>query len=595
MAVPLLMVAFTVARPEPLPEPGPGPELELSFDQSTALSFTLEMARNYPDRVPGTAGAARAESWVTKRFDDVGLTAQRDEFEANLPGLGKTKLVNIAAVAPGASPATIVIIAHRDNSGVSPGANNNASGTGALLELARNIDTTVRQQTVVFLSTDGGAYGAAGARHFAQHPEILRRFVGSTAFPAAVVVLDAIAGTEPPLLLFSGNSPRSPAPTLVATAAATIQREAGKPPEVPRAASQLVSLGFPFTLHEQGPFVSEGTPAITITTGGERSGAPDADTIEAVTPARLGELGRAAQDLMLRLDASPELAQGTQSYIYIGERMIRGWAVKFLLIALLIPVIIATVDLFARCRRRHVSLIRAFRSLGTRVMLWLWIGLLFGLFAVVGLLADGAGKPIDPDSETARSWPVVVLVALLVLSTLGWLAARPGLAGDGPASRSEELGGHLAGMLVLIGVSIVVAASNPYALLFVLPSLHAWLWLPHIPRSRLSSRLALYAAGFAGLFLLVASFAVRLGLGLDAIWYLLALTASGYVALPVVLSALVWFAVAQHMGAIATGRYAPYSSSSETGVIGQTAGAAFHRLRRRKEPEEELPRLRSVD
>ena len=595
VAVPLLIVAFTVARPEPLPEPGPGPELELSFDQSTAVSLTLELARNHPDRVPGTAGAARAESWIIKRFDDVGLTAQRDEFEAELPGLGKTKLANIAAVAPGPSPGTIVFIAHRDNSGSSPGANDNASGTGALLELARNIDTTVRQQTVVFISTDGGAYGGAGAKRIAEHPEILKRFVGGAAFPVAVVSLDAIAGSDPPLLLFGGDSPRSPAPTLLATAVATIEREAGQPPEVPRVASQLVSLAFPFTLHEQGPFISEGVPAITITTSGERAAAPDEDTVETVTPARLGELGRAAQDLMLRLDASPELAQGTQSYVYVGDRMLRGWALQLLLIALLVPVLVATVDLFARCRRRHVSLIRAFRSLGTRVVLWLWIGLMFGLFALVGLLADGSGRPIDPESETARTWPVVVLVTLLVLSTLGWLAARPGLAGDGPASRSQELGGHLAGMLALIGVSLVVAASNPYALIFVLPSLHAWLWLPHIPRTRRSSRLALFAAGFAGLFLLVASFAVRLGLGLDAIWYLLALVSTGYVALPVVLAALVWFAIAQHMGAIAVGRYAPYSSSSETGILGHAAGAALQRVRRRREPDEELPRLRSVD
>ncbi len=572
--MPLLIVAFTLARPEPLPEPGPGPELELSFDQSTALILALEMARNYPDRVPGTEGAARAESWMIKRFDDVGLTAQRDAFEADLPGLGKTKLANIAAVAPGPSPGTIIFVAHRDNTGKSPGANDNASGTGALLELARNINTTVRQQTVLFLSTDGGAYGGAGAKRFAEHPEILKRFVGGAAFPVAVVSLDAIAGSDPPVLLFSGDSPRSPAPTLLATAAASIEHEAAQPPEVPRGISQLVSLAFPFTLHEQGPFVSEGIPAVTITTGGERATAPDDDTVKAVTPARLGELGRAAQDLMLRLDASPELAQGTQSYIYVGERIIRGWALQLLLIALLVPVIVATVDLFARCRRRHVSLLRAFRSLAMRAVLWLWIGLLFLLFSVVGLLGDGAGRPIDPSADGARSWPVVVLIVLLVLSTLGWLAARPGLAGDGPASRSEELGGHLAGMLVLIGVSLVVAASNPYALIFVLPSLHAWLWIPHVPRDQRSSRLALFAVGFLGLLLLVVSFAIRLGLGLDAIWYLLALVSSGYVAVPVVLAALVWAATAQHMGAIATGRYAPYSSSSETGPLGQAAGAA---------------------
>ena len=41
------------------------------------------------------------------------------------------------AVAPGQSPDVIVVMAHRDDTGVGPGANDNASGTAALLELAR--------------------------------------------------------------------------------------------------------------------------------------------------------------------------------------------------------------------------------------------------------------------------------------------------------------------------------------------------------------------------------------------------------------------------------------------------------------------------
>jgi hypothetical protein len=598
VAVPLLVIAFTIARPEPLPEPGPGPELELSFDQSTALSLGVELARNYPDRVPGSAGAARAESWIIKRFDDVGLTAQRDPFEADLPGLGRTELANVAAVAPGPSPGTIIVIAHRDNAGLSPGANDNASGTGALLELARDVDTTVRQQTILFLSTDGGAYGGVGAAHFAEHPELLKRFVGSAAFPVAVVNLDGLAGPDKPLLLFGGDSPRSPAPTLLATADAAIEREAGKTPNVPSAFSQLVSLGFPFTLHEQGPFVSRGIPAITITTGSERPARPDEDTVEALTPARLGELGRAAQDLMLRLDASPELARGTQSYLYVGSRLVRGWALQLLLLALVVPVLVATIDLLARCRRRHVALGPALRSLASRFGLWLWGGAVFAFLALSGLLADGGARAIDPGSPAAHTWPVAALVVLLLLSALGWLVVRPGLAGRGSATRPEELGGHLAVMLVLLAVSVVVAAVNPYALLFVLPSLHAWLWLPHLSRESRTARVALYAAGFAGPLLLVGSVAVRLGTGLDAIWYLVALVSVGYVALPLVLAVLLWGAAAQQMGAIAFGRYAPYPPAAERperGPLRETLQRGRLALRRRRDGEDEEPRLRSVD
>ncbi len=66
-------------------------------------------------------------------------------------------------------------MAHRDDLGLSPGANDNASGTGALIELARNVASTTLAHTLVFLSTDGGAYGSLGAAEFARDPEFLRR------------------------------------------------------------------------------------------------------------------------------------------------------------------------------------------------------------------------------------------------------------------------------------------------------------------------------------------------------------------------------------------------------------------------------------
>ena len=69
-----------------------------------------------------------------------------------------------------------MITAHRDNSGEGPSANDNASGTGALIELARSYasvgGTTLAQaqpaHTLVFVSTDGGAFGALGAARFAR-------------------------------------------------------------------------------------------------------------------------------------------------------------------------------------------------------------------------------------------------------------------------------------------------------------------------------------------------------------------------------------------------------------------------------------------
>ena len=80
-----------------------------------------------------------------------------------------------------------------------------------------------------------------------------------------------------------------------------------------------------------------------------------------------GELGRAAQNLVGSLDAGLELAQGTTSYIYLGTRIVRGWAIELVLLTALLPFLIGAVDLFARCRRRRIPLAPAARSLRSRL------------------------------------------------------------------------------------------------------------------------------------------------------------------------------------------------------------------------------------
>jgi hypothetical protein len=118
-------------------------------------------------------------------------------------------------------------------------------------------------------------------------------------------------------------------------------------------------------------------------------------------------------------------------------------------------------------------------------------------------------------------------------------------------------------MLGLAVVALVVAAQNPFALIFVLPSVHAWLWLPHASDRGRVVALGVYAIGLLGPALLLGSFAFRFHMGLDALWYVLALTSVGYVPVTLVLSFLGWGAVAAQAGALAIGRYAPYPAKHE--------------------------------
>jgi len=589
VAIPLLIAAFAVKKAPTLPPPNLPP----AFDTTAALDLTDELAGSIPNRKPGTPGARRAAGWVASKFELEGFTATRDRFTVDIPGMGPTKLENVVAIAPGRSPQAIVLMAHRDNTGVGPGANDNASGTGAMLELARmyaslgvssgSTPGSRPAHNVIFVSTDGGAYGALGAYRFATHSPYRHRVL-------AVVDVDAIAGKGTPAVQFAGDAPRSPPATLVQTAATRLKEQGPGEPRHPGAFGQIIDLGFPFNLYEQAPLVGRGISAVTLTTAGNRPSSSVLDTPDRLNVRRLGQMGRATQLLLGSLDQGLELTAGSSSYVFLGSRFLPGWALQLVLIAMLVPFLTATVDLFAYCRRRRIRLIGSIRSYVRRLGFWAWVGLAFLFLTLVGAWPRGVALPPNLSTTAAGKWPAVGLVGLLLLASVGWLISRERLLPRRPVRTEERLAGYTGALLALAVLSLLTAASNPFALIFILPSLHTWLWLPQVRDRGPWVRLALLAAGFVGPFLLIGSMAWRFGLGLDAPWYLMELTAIGYVPLPAVAIFLAWLAVGGQLIALEVYRYAPYPTAAERAGHGPLRAGA-RRLtdkRQREYPEDEL-------
>jgi hypothetical protein len=562
VALPLLLAAFSVERPAPLPSTN----LPAAFNREAAFSLATDLASSYPNRFPGSAGALGAANWLREQLRPYGYQLQREPFEATIPGYGRVRLENLLAVAQGRSSRVILVMAHRDDTGAGPGANDNASGTAALIELARAYASPgaaaggarrVRSNyTLVFLSSDGGAFGSLGAADFAAHSPYRNDVV-------AAIDLDAIAAPAPLRLQLAGDRPRSPAASLVETAASQIQLETGAAPSRPSALQQLVDLGFPFSVRGQSPLVARAIPAIGITSGGDRPPASFADTPGRLDSARLGQAGRAAQRTIDTLDQGLNLAQGSTSYVYLGSRIVRGWAIELVLIAALLPYLAAVVDLFARCRRRRIPVAPALRSYRSRLGFWLWSGAIFGLFALTGVWPDGAPRPPALESSAARHWPAIGLLALGGLMLAGWLVGRERLIPRRPVRPTEQLAGHTAALLALGVVALLVVATNPFALLFLLPSLHVWLWLPQVRDRPAWTRAAVLVLGFAGPALLLGSFASRYGLGLDAPWYVAELFSLGYAPAFLFVIGLGWLAGAAQLTALTAGRYAPYPAASE--------------------------------
>jgi hypothetical protein len=556
VGLPLLLLAFSVARPTALGLR----DLPPAFDKNTTATIAGDLASNYPDRRPGTPDARGATAWFRRQLSPYGFNVRSDPFTATINGR-RTTLVNLVTEKPGTglSPPEIVVMAHRDDSGPGGGLNDNASGTAALIELARSYAPSAAAQrilvpyTLVFLSTDGADDGARGAAHFAAaqagHANIL-----------GVINLDSIGGPGRPRLVLGADTARSPTPGLVETLRSALAHEGNGEPLRPSGLQQLVSLGFPFDPYEQAPFVSRGIPAVTLTTAGARPPAAQTHGTERLDRRHLGIVGLAAQDAVDAMEQGVSLAQGPASYVFLGQRVIRGWAIEIVLVAMLLPFLAAAVDLFARCRRRRIRISPALRSYRSRLGFWAWVGAIFVVFAWIGLWGgDGRHAP----SLSSVSWPGGALVALVLLAGAGWLVARSRLLPRRQIRPEERLAGHSAALLALGVVGLLVAATNPFSLLFILPSLHAWLWLPQVQTRHPVLRASVFLAGFAGPAYLVWTFATHYKLGWDAPWYVAELFAVGYAPLPLLVIGLAWLAAAGQLAALASDRYAPYPAPEE--------------------------------
>jgi Peptidase family M28 len=554
----------------------PRSSLEPLFDGESAATFARTLSVEYPSRVPGSEGADQATRWYEQTVRALGLTAEGDTWSENLADLGTVRLHNVVTVVPGRSDETIVVVAHRDNAGTARSFGDNSSGTAALIELASGFapqeagPAPLPQRTLVLVSTDAGAYGGAGAERFAQTSPLARAAI-------ATIVLDGLGGSGRPRLAIAGDEPVSPARALVRTAAARVQEQVGVTASLPSVPEQLVDLGMPFAGGEQGRFLGHGIAALTLTTSepGEPS-VPAGDPPGVLDVRRLGQLGRATEALLNSLDASVGGAFRTPDSLFLGDRAASGWTVRLTLVLAVVPFALGLVDLVVRGRRRRLPFRPAVRALRRRLGVALFGGLLVWLGAIAGVFPTGAPLPLPPLADVLDEPPILGLAILGFVFVIAWFVARDRLAPTRPVSAGERLAGHAVALATVGVVAVGVGLTKPYALVFVLPSLYAWLWLPL--ERRLWQRIVLFLVGLAGPLTALFVLASELGISvIGALLYVIGLTTVGYLSLGSALLFLAWAAAAAQIGALAFGRYAPYAGGAEPpppGIVRRRVRAA---------------------
>ncbi|MEV0235158.1 M20/M25/M40 family metallo-hydrolase [Nonomuraea sp. NPDC050786] len=167
-----------------LAPPAPrGPDSPADSFSATRAREHLETIARAPHPV-GSAEHARVRDHLVSSLRALGLDVRVQEGVGVLPidhdgvvPMGRMR--NIVATRPGTDPTgQVVLAAHYDSVAAAPGASDDGAGVATLLEVARALPPSARND-VVFLFTDGEEAGLLGAEAFARQ-----------ATPGTVVVLN---------------------------------------------------------------------------------------------------------------------------------------------------------------------------------------------------------------------------------------------------------------------------------------------------------------------------------------------------------------------------------------------------------------------
>lgn len=154
----------------------------------------------------GSENIKRVQAYITNTLTQAGLSIREDRFTAATP-LGPRDMTNLIAVSPGRLTDIIAICAHYETKFFSDftfvGANDNCSGTGLLLELARVIasrDSLPLEFTYWFIFFDGEeaflTWTESDSLYGSRHLVKLLRESGEIYRLKALILLDMIGDKD---------------------------------------------------------------------------------------------------------------------------------------------------------------------------------------------------------------------------------------------------------------------------------------------------------------------------------------------------------------------------------------------------------------
>lgn len=236
-------------------------------------------AESLGGRAAGSPGGAAAASWIDLQFREAGLESLGGTYLYGFRNSGKM-CRNVIGAIPGTSSSVVILMAHYDNYGrlgdtFYPGADSNASGVAALLQIARMFKRMKECHksygaTLVFVALDAKEKDLAGAADL--WTRIQGGRLGFKAEDISMVVnLDQLGSTMSPIT--KGN----PNYLMMLSEESTGRRSALRSAEKTQHIG--LELGFDYygskdftklfyrTISDQKVFLEHGIPAVMFTSG----------------------------------------------------------------------------------------------------------------------------------------------------------------------------------------------------------------------------------------------------------------------------------------------------------------------------------------
>jgi hypothetical protein len=513
-----------------------------TFNGGNAMADVGRLTEQFAKRVAGSDADGRTALWISERLKTLDLQPHFDSFVASIEGKN-TPLQNVWTVSKGTDGSTtdvILLVAQRDSPPRSvQGADDNASGIASLLELARVFSLEAHAHTLVFLWSDGDAYGSLGSRDFvARHADLSVR---------AGIALEQVGLAKADSIVLNGwsASSRVAPPWIWALANSAGKAEAKLVTPLPNFITQSLRLAVPIGGGSQAPLVAAGIPAITLSAGGAQQPA-ELDTLTTVSPQTLRRIGRAAERMATSIDAVvTELPRSGSSVFFSRSRAMPGIAIVLALLVLLVPPAMVALDLLAAARRRRARLGPAWMLYILRFAPWFAMLLLVYVANLLSLLPNNPGAAIPPDALMAHSPRYVrafLLLALLITAALYAHAIERRLIRrvDVPVENTVTVV-HV----VLLAVAALALLVDPFSLIVVLPAAVLW------PLARSGpwpvSRLPAWG-GLAALAAALIYFGFHVHLGWSAWWYFFLLIENRTVPVGVAILGVAFVTAAIHLG-----------------------------------------------